>query len=101
MNFESFILESYKSDLIFMLFRAYKFCSSFELFQQEMLNLRDIFKRSGYPCNFIGICIKSFLNNIFINKKVYALAPKEELVCLLPFTGKKSLQLRSKLVKSI
>ena len=89
MNFESFTLESYKSDLIFMLFRAFKFYSSFELFQQEMLNLSDIFKRSGYPCNFIGICIKSFLNNIFINKKVYALAPKEELVCLLPFTGKK------------
>ena len=89
MNFESFTLESYKSDLIFMLFRAFKFCPSFEIFQQEMLNLSDIFKRSGYPCNFIGICIKSFLNNIFINKKLYALAPKEELVCLLPFTGKK------------
>ena len=32
---------------------------------------------------------------------VYALAPKKELVCVLPFIGKKSLQLRSKFVQSV
>ena len=32
---------------------------------------------------------------------VYAFAPKKELVCVLPFIGKKSLLLRSKLVKSV
>ena len=79
-----------------LLFRAFKLCSNFELF-----HLKDIFKRNGYPCNFIDVCIKRFLNNIFIDKKVYALAPKKELVCVLPFIGKKSLQLRSKLVKSV
>ena len=36
-----------------------------------------------------------------MDKKVYAIAPKEELVCVLPFIGKKSLQLRSKFVKSV
>ena len=41
------------------------------------------------------------MNKILIDKKVYALAPKKELVCVLPFVGKKSLQLRSKLVKSV
>ena len=101
-NFESFIPVSYKSILIFtLLFRALKLCSNFELFHQEILNLKDIFKRNGYPYNFIDVCIKRFLNKMFIDKKVYALAPKKELVCVLPFIGKKSLQLRSKLVKSI
>ena len=101
-NFESFILVSYKSNLIFtLLFRAFKLCSSFELFHQEILNLKDIFKRNGYPYNFIDVCIKRFLNKIFRDKKLYALAPKKELVCVLPFIGKKSLQLRSKLVKSV
>ena len=38
---------------------------------------------------------------VFIDKKVYALAPKKELVCVLPFIREKSLQLRSKLVKSV
>ena len=89
-NFESFIPVSYKSNLIFtLLFRLFKLCSNFELFHQEILNLKDIFKRNGYPCNFIDVCIKRFLNNIFIDKKVYALAPKKELVCVLPFIGKK------------
>ena len=83
------------------MFRAFKLCSNFELFHQEVLNLKDIFKGNGYPYNFIDVWIKRFLNKIFIDKKVYALAPKKELVSVLPFIGKKSLQLRSKLVKSV
>ena len=75
--------------------------SNFELFHQEILNLKDIFKRNGYPGNFIDACIKRYLNQVFIDKKIYALAPKKELVCMLPFIGKKSLQSRSKLVKSV
>ena len=101
-NFESFIPVSYKSNLIFtLLFRAFKLCSNFELFHQEILNLKNIFKRNGYPHNFIDVCFKRFLNKIFRDKKVYAPARKKELVCVLPFIGKKSLQLRSKLVKSV
>ena len=65
-----------------------------------MLNLNGIFRRNGYPCNFIDICNKRFLNNIFIDKKVYVLAPKKKLVCMLPLIGKKLFQLGSKLVKS-
>ena len=41
------------------------------------------------------------MNNIFIDKKIYVLAPEKELVCVLPFIGKTSLQIRSKLVKSV
>ena len=102
MNFESFIPVSYKSNLIFTLsFRAFRLCSNFELFHQEILNLKNIFKRNSYPCNFIDVCIKRFLNYVFIDKMIYALAPKKELVCMLSFIAKKSLQLGSKLVKSV
>ena len=101
MNFESFVPVSYKSSLIFMLlFRAFKLCSNLELFHQEILNLKNIFKRNSYPCNFIDVCIQKCLNKVFIDKKVYALAAKKRLVCVLPLIGKKSLQLRSKFVKS-
>ena len=65
------------------------------------MNLKDIFNRNDYPGNFIDACINRYLNQVFIDKKIYALAPKKELVCVLPFIGKKSLQLRSKLVKSV
>ena len=91
-----------KWNLIFtLLCRAFKLCSNFELFYQEILNFEDTFKINRYPCNFIDVCIKGFLSNIFIDKKVYALSFNKLFVWALPFIGKKSLQLRSKLVKSV
>ena len=73
-NFESFIPISYNSNLIFtLLFRAFKLCSNLELFHQEILDLKDIFKRNVYPANFIDACIKRYLNQVFIDKKIYAL----------------------------
>ena len=101
-NFDSYIPLSYKSGLISsLLYRAFKLCSNFELFHQEIIFLKDIFKRNGYPSDFIDKCVKTFLYKIFIGKKVFSVAQKKELVCVLPFIGKKSLQLRSRLVKSI
>ena len=101
-NFDSYIPLSYKSGLISsLLYRAFKLCSNFELSHQEIIFLKDILKRNGYPSNFIDKCVKTFLDKIFIEKKVFSVAQKKELVCVLPFIGKKSLQLRSQLVKSI
>ena len=78
MNFESFIPLSCKPNLMFtLLFKAFQLCSNFKLFHQEILNLKDISKRNGYSFNFIDVYIKRFLNNIFINKKIHALAPKK------------------------
>ena len=76
-------------------------CSNFEIFDQEIIFLRDKFKRNGYLSNFIDKCVKTFLDKSFIEKKVFSVAQKKESVCVLPFIGKKSLQLRSRLVRSI
>ena len=101
-NFDSYIPLPYKSGLISsLLYRAFKLCSNFEIFHQEIIFLKDIFKRNGYPSNVIDKCVKTFLDKIFIEKKVFSVAQKKELVCVLPFIGKSSLQLRSRLVKSI
>ena len=101
-NFDSYIPLSYKSGLISsLLYRAFKLCSNFEIFHQEIIFLKDIFKRNGYPSNFIHKCVKTFLDKIFIEKKIFLVAQKKELVCVLPFIGKKSLQSRSRLVKFI
>ena len=90
-NFYSYIPLSYKSGLISsVLYRAFKLCSNFEIFHQEIIFLKDLFKRNGYPSNFIDKCIKTFLDKIFIEKKVFLVAQKKELVCVLPFIGKKS-----------
>ena len=84
-----------------LLHRAFSLCSSFELLHQEILKLKDIFKRNGYPISFIDKCVERFLDKVFVKKKTFLTASKKQLVCVLPFIGKKSLQLRSRLVKSI
>ena len=84
-----------------LLYRAFSLCSSFELFHQEILKLKDIFKRNGYPTSVIDNCVKRFLDKDFIKKKTFLTACKKQLVCVLLFIGKKPLQLRSRLVKSI
>ena len=57
----------------------------------------DIFRKNGYPVNFTDFCIMKYLNK----REVYLLAPKNQLTAFLPFLGKKSLQLRSRLVSSV
>ena len=82
-NFDSYIPLSYKSGLISsLLYRAFKLCSNFEIFHQEIIFLKDTFKRNGYPSNFIDKCVKTLLDKIFKEKKVFSVARKKELVCL-------------------
>ena len=88
-NFDSFIPLSYKTGLIWsLLYRAFSLCSSFELLHEEILKLKDIFKKNGYPISFIDKCVKRFLDKAFVEKKTFLTGPKKELVCVLPFIGK-------------
>ena len=49
-NFESFIPKSYKYNLLFtLLHRAFKLCSNFERFHQEIDKLKTIFENNDYP----------------------------------------------------
>ena len=100
-SFGSFIPKSYKYNLLFtLLHRAFKLCSNFELFYQEIDKLKIIFENNGYPKSFADFCIKKYLDKVFIKKKVVLKVSKKELICLLPFIGKKSMQLRTHLVNS-
>ena len=55
--------------------RAFKLCSNSELFHQEIENLKNSYRSSGYPVNFSNFCLKKYLDNLFVKKKVYLLAP--------------------------
>ena len=101
-NFDSFIPKSYKYNLLFaLLHRAFKLCSNFERFHQEIDKLKTIFENNGYPKSFVDFCIKKYLDKIFIKKEVVLEASKKELIYVLPFLGKRSMQLRTRLVNSI
>ena len=81
--------------------RALKLCSNLELFHQEIDKVKITFENHGYPKSFVDLCIKKYLHNVFMKKEVVLKASKKELICVLPFIGNKSLQLRTRLVNSI
>ena len=58
----------------------------------EIETLKSIFKHNSYPRNFVNRSIKSFLKKLFIQR---------ELICVLLYLGKTSLNLRTRLTRTI
>ena len=101
-NYGSFIPKSYKYNLLLMLLhRAFNLCSAFERFHQEIDKLKTICENNSYSKSFVDFCIKKYLDKVFIKREVVLKASKKEFICVLPFLGKKSMQLRTRLVNSI
>ena len=58
---------------------------------------KSVFRSNGYPKNFIDSCIKHFLDKLFDKRKVSLTVPKVQLVCMLPYPGKSTLDSRARL----
>ena len=85
-NSDSFIFESYKTDLIFtLLSRCFTICSDMQSFHLEVEQLRQIFKCNNYPAGLIDQYVKNFLNKIYVPKKVLITLPKKDVLIFLPF----------------
>ena len=70
-NFGSFIWKSYKYNWLFtLLHRAFKLCSNFQLFHQEIDKLETIFENNDYPKSFVDLYIKKYLDKILMKKEV-------------------------------
>ena len=96
-NFESFIPDIYKCGLIeTLLHRSFRLCCNYENFHWEIETLKSILKRSSYPHNLVNHCIKKFLNKLLVHRDLNFTVPKRELICVLPYLGKASLDLRTK-----
>ena len=101
-NFESFLPISYKYNLAStLLHRGFLICSSYKTLHFEILKLKQIFRSNGYPKNFIDRCIKMYLGKVFIKHPNICVVPKKELVCVFPFLGRKSLEIRKRLQNAI
>ena len=92
------VSKCYKRSLIdTLLYKGLSLCSNREKFHQEISSLKSVFKSNDYPNNFIDLHIKHFLDKLFVKNKVSLTVPKLQLVCVLPYTGKSSLDLRAHL----
>ena len=66
-------------------------------FHLEVEQLQQIFKCNNYPVALIGQCVKTFLNKIYVSKRILITVPKKDVLIVLPFLGQFSLNLRSRL----
>ena len=101
-NYDSFVLETYKIGLVHtILFRFFKICSSIENFHIEVEHLKSIFKCNNYHVNIIDQCINKSLDKLYVPKQIVLTVPRKELLVVLPFLGKFSLNLRKRLYKTV
>ena len=74
----------------------------FSRFHLEVCHLKEILRKNAFPIKLIDSCIKNLLNKILTEKPVtLAAEKKKDLVIVLLFIGKLSLDLRACLKNSI
>ena len=65
-HFDSFLPDTYKIGMIYTLAnRCFRICSSWSMFHQQLILLREIFQKNGDPENFID----GYFNRIYILKE--------------------------------
>ena len=71
--------------------------SDFIKFHHEIYKLKSILYKNSYPRDLVDKCIKEFLYKILAPKPVVSTVPKKNLVIGLPYLGKLSLQIRTRI----
>ena len=59
--------------------------------------LKSIWYKNSYPRDFVDKCIKKFLDRVLTQKVVVTTVPKKDLMIILPYLGKLSLQIRTRI----
>ena len=80
-----------------LLFRCFSLCSDFIKFHHEIDKLKSILYKNSYLRDLIDKCIKKFLDKILAPKAVVSTVPKKGLLIALPYLGKLSLQIRTRI----
>ena len=82
----------------YMLSEKFTFCFKITIkFHHEIDKLKSILYKNSYPRDLVDKCIKEFLDEILAPKPVVSAAPKKNLVIGLPYLGKLSLQIRTRI----
>ena len=85
----------------YILYRCFRICSNWTQFHIELIFRKGIFRKNGYPENFIDKCFKKFLNNVHLVNENVPTVEKKGLPLVLPYLGIISLQTRTKLQQAL
>ena len=100
-NFSTFIPLKQKFGLTYTLLHRW-FCLVSDIkFHFEIEKLKEILLSNGYSNKFIGKCISKFMNKLYIKKPVMVTVLKKQLYLVLPFIGKMSALIKSRLIRSL
>ena len=66
-------------------------------FHHETNILKSILYKNSYPRDFVDKFIKKFLDRVLTQKVVVSAVPKMNLMIVLPYLGKLSLQIRTRI----
>ena len=84
-NFERVLPSLYKFGMVnTLVYRCLIICSNWTQFHTELIFLKGIFQKNGYPENFIDKFVKKFLNNIHLIKENIPTVEKKRLLLFLP-----------------
>ena len=77
-NFKSCMPVAYKFGLVYTLLHcSFSICSSYEKINEEIVLLKDNFKKNEYPQFFIDQCIKKYLSKLFVPKRIVQTVDKK------------------------
>ena len=97
-NSEIILPSVYKFGMVYtLIYRCFRICSNWTQFHTELIFLKGIFQKNGYPKNFIDKYFKKFLNDVDLGKENVPTVQKMSLLLVLPYLGIISLQARTKL----
>ena len=77
------------------------FAQILKVFIKKLTSLKTIFENNAYPKSFVWFLYQKVLGQGFYKKESSTESLKKKLIGVLPFLGKKSMQLRTRLVISI
>ena len=84
-----------------LVYRYFHICSNWTQFGTELIFLKGMFQKNGYPKNFIDKCFKKFFIIVHLFKENVLTVEKKRLVLVLPYLGITSLQTRTKLQQAL
>ena len=100
-HFDSYMPLNYKFSLVStIIFYSFTICSDMPKFCQEICKIKGAFIKNGCSERFIDKCVKTFLNKVFILKRIIQTAEKKQVTIVLPYMGMISTELKVKLRKT-
>ena len=100
LNFYSFCPEIYKiNSCKTLITRAYKICSNWVNFSQEMKVLEKYFNKNSYPSHIFQNCLKSFLDTVYSPQQSIPTVPKCIIYSPFPFLGPKTKKFQMEMTK--